>query len=357
MILRTLYLHNFRCYHEAHFEFCEGINKICGANAQGKTTILEAIYFLIAGRSFRAAQTSELIRFGASSFYIEALFTKHGIDQTLKIAYNGKERKIVYNSTVCHSSTELLGLLQGVIISPDDASLVKGGPLLRRHFLDLQLALVDPLYIHHLSRYTRAMRQRNVLLRAKNPVTLHSWEYEMANSAAYLMQQRLEAVNDLQKNSRQLYAELNHESEVLQLNYKTGTPAGLDSSALKKYHLDQFQKLRQREMLLGYTLTGPHKDDLTIAIGTKEARFFASEGQQRSCVTAMRLAEWQRLYTITNELPLMLIDDIGISLDSRRREKIFNHLGTLGQVFVSATDEPETSSYAKEQKTIWCVNS
>lgn len=343
MYLHTLYLRNFRCYQESVFEFCPGINVIHGDNARGKTTLLEAIHVLITGSSFRPAQTTDLIRKGTDSFYIEAGFLKHGIEQTLKMFYNGKERKIFYNSTLCPSSASLLGLLQGVVMAPDDAALVKGAPAVRRRFLDLQIAQVDPLYVHHVTRYQRAMKQRNSLLRAKTSATLESWESEMASSAAYIVQQRLKAVRDLETNGRALHKTFSGEVEELSLGYKTGNPSD-ECDQIKSYYLAQYRKLRQREMIMGCTLVGPHKDDVAIAIGQQEARFFASEGQQRSCVAALRLGEWERLNTIAQEHPLMLIDDIGVGLDSSRREKLMGYLGQLGQVFVTSTEPLPVSS-------------
>lgn len=352
MFLRDLYLHNFRLYQEASFEFCEGINTICGPNAQGKTSLLEAVYLLIAGRSFRAGQLSDLIRLGASSFYIEANFIKHGIEQNLKFSSNGKERKIYYNHNLCPSSSSLLGLLQGVLITPDDQALIKGGPQIRRHYLDLQIAQIDPLYVHHLTRYNRAMRQRNVLLRAKDPVTLDSWEYEMANAAAYLTQQRACALEDLQLSSRRYHHIFSGENENLCLTHKSGASLGIDLAQMRNDYVAQWRKMRRREMELGYTLSGPHKEDFSIAIGEKETRFFASEGQQRSCVAALRFAEWERLSCLASEPPLMLIDDVGVSLDSTRRERLMRQLQGLGQVFLTATEEQPLSDVKREQKVI-----
>lgn len=338
MFLRTLYLHNFRCYEEATFEFCPGINAIYGPNAKGKTTILEAIYLLITGHSFRTHQITDLVRKESPFFYIEASFVKHGIEQKLRMTVEGKTRKILYNNTPCSSSAELLGLLQGVIIVPDDALLVKGGPQVRRHFLDLQIAQADPLYVHHLTRYNRAMRQRNALLKDKKSDSLGSWEQEMANSAAYLTQQRDKTINQLEKSGQTFYYELSGEIEKLLLNYQTSVRKA-ESGTLKQNYLELFEKFRQREMVLGWTVTGPHRDDLTISIGPKEARFFASEGQQRSCVIALRLAEWERLKALSNETPLMLLDDIGIGLDDMRRMRLSEHLQNLGQVFLTSTSE------------------
>lgn len=359
MHLQALYLHHFRAYKEAYFEFSPRINVIHGLNAVGKTTLLEAIYFLITGRSFRTSQVSDLVHIGAAFFYIEAVFVKHGIEQKLKVWGSGKERKVIYNSTQCPPAT-LLGLLQGVVMIPDDISLIKGAPNGRRHFLDLQLAQIDPLYVHHLTRYNRAMQQRNALLRTKNLVTIESWEHEMANAAAYVTQQRALATIDLQDRGKELYHHVSGD-EKLSIAYKTGAGLGGGSdfgpeavidktlAHLRHYYLSQFQKMRKREVEIGYTLTGPHKDDLDIAIDEKEARFFASEGQQRSCVAALRLSEWERLQSLAQESPLMLIDDPGTSLDADRGGRLFTRLKNLGQVFLTS---PQVIQLDIEQKNI-----
>lgn len=352
MHLKSLYLHNFRIYEEAQFTFSPRVNVICGPNAVGKTTILEAIHFLAFGRSFRTSQVQDLIRQGADYFYLEATFEKHGIEQKLKISLTGKERRIIYNSTPCQSFSSLIGLLPTVAITPDDASLVKGAPAIRRHFLDLQIAQVDPFYVHMLTRYGRAMRQRNYLLRAKNASTIDSWEHEMANAAAYLCHQRYGAACDLQVSGSELYRRFSGEDKDLVLGYKNGAPTASGEAALKAYYLQQYHKMRHREMDLGYTLTGPHKDDLAIEIGKGEARFFASEGQQRSIVAALHFAEWERLRQLSGEEPLLLFDDIGISLDERRRERLMAHAAGLGQVFLTSTHDVSVGMVSVEKKII-----
>lgn len=338
LFLQRLYLRNFRRYEEALFEFDPALNSIVGPNAQGKTTVLEAIQFLMNGRSFRTAQATDLIKHGQSSFFVEASFIKQGIEQTLKIGFDGKDRKIVYNSTPFQANANLLGLIQGVVVTPDDVSLIKGSPLLRRHFLDLQIAQVDPLYVHYLTRYTRAMRQRNILLKSKSLVSIDSWEQEMSGSAAYVVLQRKKAVGDLQKLVNTLHFMLTNDPQQLSVEYKHGPSQIEDPLQLRDYYLSHWQKNRLREKDLGITLSGPHRDDLLIKIAQLDARLFASEGQQRSCVMALKLAEWQRLNQICQEPPLMLVDDVGISLDGSRKQKLLEHLKTLGQVFMTSTE-------------------
>lgn len=339
LFLQKLYLRYFRRYEEATFDFTPAINTIVGPNAYGKTTILEAIQLLINGRSFRTQQISDMIQYGQKYFHIEACFIKQGIAQTLKILYDGSERKIIHNSTAFSSVANLLGILQGVVLTPDSTSLIKGSPLLRRHFLDLQIAQIDPLYVHYLTRYIGAMRQRNVLLKKNEMLAIQTWEQEMAGAAAYVTLQREQTIADLQKWGNGLYGMLTAETAPLSLEYKNSSRQIKDMQLLRQHYLQQWDKLRLREKEVGMTLYGPHRDDLLIKIGDREVRLFASEGQQRSCVMALRLAEWQRLRELSQELPLMLIDDVGVSLDTTRRQKLLIHLKTLGQVFITSTEE------------------
>ncbi|MEI8124676.1 MAG: DNA replication/repair protein RecF [Parachlamydiaceae bacterium] len=339
MRIKAIYLRNFRLYEEKYHEFSPGLNVISGPNGQGKTALIEAIYFLITGRSFRTSQNSDLVRHGASYFYIEASFVKHDIEQKIRVYYSSTEKRITHNSTSYPFLNSLLGLLLGVVIHPGDDVIVKGAPAARRQLLDTLLGQSDPLYVHHLTRYDRAMRQRNHLLRARNMATIDSWEYEMANSAAYIVKRRTNATEALRLHGQDLYKMLSGGMESLGLGYKAnGAGEYAIDSPLHQIFRDQFKRHRQREIDIGSTLTGPHKDDLVIALNEKEARSFGSEGQQRSCVAALRLAEWKQLQEVSGDMPLMLVDDIGLSLDASRRKQLVNHFSTLGQVFVTTTE-------------------
>lgn len=352
MQLKSLYLHNFRLYTEAFFEFSPHLNMICGQNAAGKTSLIEAIHFLASGFSFRTHQALNLIRAGASYFYLEAHFIKHGIEQCLKISHSGKERKIFLNTTRCPSAASLIGLLLSVAFSPGDIELVKGAPQGRRQFLDEQLAQADPLYLYHTNRYSRAMRQRNCLLKGKNLHSIESWEHEMALSGAYILQRRLRLVGELQSLATKLYQAIGNEATPFSLEYRSSSKPPEDPAAISRHYLELYEKNRPREMVLAQTLVGPHKDDLIIFIGDKEARYFASEGQMRSCAAALRLAEWQRLYAITEEKPLMLLDDVATSLDHKRCLRLFEQFDSLGQVFLTSTEEPREYPSNQERKII-----
>lgn len=336
--LKSLCLQQFRSYKEANFSFSPGINIIYGQNGIGKTNLLEAIYYLMVGRSFRPGMGQDLIQNGASSFYLEAIFSKHEVEQKICLYSAGKERKIIYNNTTLPSISHLLGLIQGVIMTPDDVLLIKGSPAIRRQFLDLQLIQADPLYLHYLTRYTKAMGQRGQLLKQKKTHSIEVWEQEMAEAAVYIIQKRKNIIETLRERCNSFYSYLTETTESLSLTYCSGVSACKNGAEIKDYHLLQFSKNRPREFLFGYTLFGPHKDDFRVTINERDARLFASEGEQRSSVAALKVAEWEGLKLRADITPLCMIDDIGISLDNKRRERLLKSVANLGQVFITTTD-------------------
>ncbi len=343
MTIKRIYLHNFRNYEEAAVDFSPKVNLFVGDNAQGKSNLLEAICLLMTGRSFRTSHLPELIHFGASAFHLEALFEKNGVEQLLKFSFDGSERKVIHNATPLPSVSALLGILQGVVLSPEDNSLIKGGPQGRRHFLDLLLAQANPLYLHHLARYMRAMKQRNVLLKKKQLETLFVWEEQMALSAPFLTCRRAETTLALETLSQSE----TFSSEKISLHFRSSAlhAVGPNEAALKNYYLKQFEKQRKRESELGVTLSGPHRDDLEICLQGQEARHFASEGQQRSCVATLKLAQWKWLQQLIDAPPTLCIDDIGISFDPKREAELYRRTEQLGQVFITTARTPNFSGH------------
>jgi DNA replication and repair protein RecF len=352
MYIRSLDLQQFRNYREASFTFDPKINLICGPNAQGKTNLLEAIHYLMVGRSFRTARSCDLTQFGAPSFTLEAIFCKHGVDQKLTIHVSNHERKLIYNSSHLSNASNLLGIISGVVTTPDAVSLIKGPPPLRRQFIDLLIARNDPLYVHYMSRYVKAMRHRNHLLRQKSSVSIEVWESEMARAAAYLIIERRNRIKSLQEHCQQFYALLSEEDNAFTLHYQSSASECKSADELLSYYQIRYQKNRNREMVLGSTLSGPHKDDLLISLGKRDTRTFASEGQQRSCAAALHLGEWSCLKETSGFSPLFMIDDAGIGLDLKRKEKLLNLLGGLGQVFVTATDPAMADTLKTTKKLI-----
>ena len=250
------------------------------------------------GRSFRTFQQSDMIRTGCSLFTIQTLFNKHGIDQKLRIIAGTKERKIIHNSTHLTSLSNLMGIIQGILVTPDDVNLLKGSPLLRRRYIDLQIAQSDPLYVHYLTRYEKAMFQRNRLLRQKQMQTIEVWEYEMAQAAAYIIRKRQSTIDALVSPCRQFYAYLTEEREQLAIIYRSSAPHCNHEIEIKEHILKQLQKNRGREMAIGYTLTGPHREDLWIGVGEKGSPPFC---QRRPAAQLRHRSAYRRMETVKRD--------------------------------------------------------
>jgi len=341
MKLKALSLRNFRNYDEADIPLSEGINLIHGKNGAGKTSLLEAIYLLSTGRSFITPHLSDLIKTGGNHFFIEAHFTRDGVDQTMGIGFDGKTRQIHYNSTQFQSFSNVIGILPSVLYSPKDSALISGAPQERRRFLNIQLAQIDPLYVHHLMRYHKAMKHRNALLKVKSELSIESWEKMMAESARYLMHKREELILSLRPKVSQNTLSLSNESDVFDLHY---TP----SISMKK--IDEIERLlqksRPKELLIGNTLIGPHRDDMHITYRKKDAKFFASEGQKRTLIAALKIAEWEELKDKLSLPPLFSIDDFGVHLDQTRLMTLKDKLSSFGQVLLTTPiEDPDTKIF------------
>ncbi len=311
--------------------FSPGVNWITGKNAQGKTNLLEAIYLLSTGRSFRTHQLSQLIQEGAGFFYLEAIIEKEGVEQSLKLSFDGETKKVEYNATSYSHFTPLLGLLPHVLYAPEDSAIVSGSPAFRRKFLDIHLAQIDPLYLHHLARYHKAMRQRNELLKKKSEVAIEPWEETMAHSAEYLMKKRSQIIQDLQTPLQEKMRQLSNGADHLAFNYQSSLPLA--------NHIELFEywkKNRKKELYVGTTLYGPHRDDVNFTIGDLSVKSFASMGQKHSIIGALRICQWEHFKSHCGDLPFFSVDDFGAHLDQDRQANFQEKLSHLGQIFLTS---------------------
>ncbi len=324
--LKALYLRNFRNYEEAEFHFGPKLNVIYGKNAQGKTNLLEAIYLVATGRSFRTQHLSELIRSGQTFFHLEARIEKDHVHQTIRLTFDGTQKQLQIDANRYSSFHPLLGILPCVLLAPQDVEWIDGPPAIRRRFLNMHLAQSDPLYVHHLTRFWRALKQRNSLLKKRLKDSIEYWEIEMAQSADYLSQMRTQMIEEIQEPLFTQSGKLSFAKEQHRMQLQVSQGAS---------YLKLLQKMRAREMELGFTLMGPHRDDLFFYIDQKEARLFASEGQKRTAIAAIRLAEWELLSQKTRTPALLAIDDFGVHLDEERQTILRSQLSTLSQVFIT----------------------
>lgn len=343
MFLEKLLIKNFRNHVEREFSFGPKINCIVGNNGIGKTNVLEAICLLSTGRSFRTNELTDLIQHGASYFYIEAAFVKDGISQSLKIGYDGKTKKIEHNASTLTTFSSLLGILPSVFYAPKDISLITGAPVERRRFLNLYLGQIDPLYVYHLMRYAKALKQRNCLLKSKSTCeSIECFEKEMAISSFYLMSKRKEALSELLSEAVTFSSKLTSKNEPFSVKYE---PSMHLTSDFSQENLSfQLKKIRGKEMILGTSLIGPHRDDFSLFLENQLVKAFCSEGQKRTFLSALRLGEWSLLKKRHESYPLMCIDDMGIHLDPSRHALLENEISSLGQVFVTSPEKSCLSS-------------
>lgn len=302
---------------------------IVGRNAQGKTNLLEAISLVTTGRSFRTDRWNELVLDGELFFFLEAELVKDGVVHTVAMSWQKQEKKLRINTTEFKTFSPLLGAFPFVISAPDDTLLITDEPSFRRRFLNLHLAQKNPLYVHHFSRFWNAMQQRNVLLKMQKEEGIECWEEQMAHSAEFIDQAREDFLKNLHLPLSQKHDLLAVQKEEVQIRLHTSYPA---SKSLYAQHL---KKMRHKEKEVGTTLYGPHRDDVIFSLQSKPAKLFASEGQKKTLVTALRLAQWEDLADSIGDSPFFAIDDFGSALDGFRQEALKQMLMKMGQVFIS----------------------
>lgn len=345
MFLESLVLKNFRSFKEVQVTFSPELNFIEGDNAEGKTNLLEAILFLSTGRSFRTSHLKELIHHGASFFYLEAHFRKEGLVHSIKAHFDGTVRRLQINEDRFTSFNPLLGMLPTILYAPDHVTLITGGPAERRRFLDLHLSQLDSNYLYHLSRYTGAMKQRNALLKEASEVGIGCWEEMMADSSHYLVNKRREAIESLKQPMQEILRQLSQNRDQLEIDYHSSFREGSS-------FLAQLQAQRPKELSYGSSLIGPHRDEFMIALNGHPARYYASEGQKRSILAALRFGQWHRVYDKIAHPPILSIDDFGAHLDKQRRILLQQQMANRGQVFLTAPHFEQEAFASLEKKTL-----
>lgn len=342
LFLKYIYLRNFRNYEEASVSFGPRLNVIFGSNGNGKTNLLEAISLLSTGRSFRTQHLSELILDGKNFFYIEAVIDKDRVVQTVKMTFDGNAKKVSLGSNEFASFTPMLGTFPSIFSLPEDTDLISDAPAHRRKFLNLHLSQSDPLYVHHLARFWRAMKQRNCLLKTKTMDSLDCWESEMAQSAEYIYFARQALIERLKVPILEQGKRLTFNRESIEMIFE---PSYLPRSS---DYMAQLKKMRGREKDLGATILGPHRDDVRFMINDKLARTYASIGQKKTIVTALRLSQWDHLTKQSEEPPLFAIDDFEGTLDVDRQEHLNASFRSMGQIFLTTPRFPINAPEANE---------
>jgi DNA replication and repair protein RecF len=348
MRLVALRLSQFRNYTHAQLTPSPRVNILLGANAQGKTNLLEAIYYLSAFRPLRPVREIDLIQWGAQEMRLTAQYESDGLPDDLQVRLQAQgKRTISLNEQPVARPSALVGRLSVVCFTANDLTLVRGEPADRRRFLDTEISLLSQRYLYSLAHYRRALEQRNNLLRAylEGAATLESlpeWNAQLVKYGARLFQARRQFLERLNALAETTHRALTHSAETLQLQYLPGLPVRKPlpekeedwaDALLSALHQSAGEELRR-----GTTLYGPHRDDFQILVQGYEARLFASQGQQRTCALSLRLSEVALVESIRNEPPIVLLDDVFSDLDPARRRSLVEYLTLRTQTFITCTD-------------------
>ncbi|MBI2247059.1 MAG: DNA replication/repair protein RecF [Armatimonadetes bacterium] len=350
MHLTRLRLLNFRNHSRTTLDLGPRLNLFVGQNAQGKSSLLEAVEIAATGRSHRAARDVELLRFGESWARVHAAARRRDREVEVDVAWRcegmgeGPLKEIRVNGVPVRRG-ELLGHVLAVVASPHDEHVVSGAPAHRRRLLDFLLAQISPAYFFTLLRYTRAVAQRNRLLRdlaraspRERDGALEAWDEQIASMGAAITARRRDIVDRLSSAVSGTYAELSGGSEGLTITYVPSLRA-TDESAMIAEARAALMRRRQDEIARGMTLCGPHRDDLLLQIDGRDLRAFGSRGQQQMAIVAVRLAERRTLCEEVGEEPVLLLDDTLQSLDEDRQARLLALLDrTQALVTVTATE-------------------
>ena len=355
MIIKRFRAENFRNIEKCDIEFSPGVNLLYGKNAQGKTNVAEGIYYFSRGKSFRGREDKELVRFGTEGFRIHIEYESRLGEESLEYAMFGRERLRKKNDYKISKVTEMIGSFKAVLFYPDDLGLVKDGPEERRGFLNVAASACYTPYIKYYSDYKKALENRNCILKMMQkglPIDrreLESWSDSMAEYASHIYLFREDYVGRLTKYAADILKEISDGGEELGLRYESSIPNGLtDRAEVKAGYRRVLYESVDREIAAGVTLFGPHRDDLEILVNGKSARSFASQGQQRSIVLALKLAEGEVIKEICGEYPVFLFDDVLSELDERRRKYVLSEKGEK-QIIITCCDRGECVGFTDNE--------
>ena len=345
MKLTNLQLQNFRNYESVQLEFTDGVHVFIGENAQGKTNLMESIYALAMTKSHRTTNDKELIgwnkEFATIKGTVEKTTTKTNLE--LQFSKKGKIAKVNYLEQKRLSS--YLGNLNVILFSPENLTLVKGSPQNRRKFVDMELGQMSSLYLYDLVEYNRVLKQRNTYLKQlaikkKQPDEYLDVLSEMLSElASKIVFHRLDFMKQLEALAIPIHDQLSLGREKFSVSYQATIPLedGLTPSQMKEIYMNQFKKNQTREADQATTLIGPHRDDLIFYLNEVPVQTYGSQGQQRSTVLSLKLAEIELMKLSTGEYPLLLLDDVLSELDDDRQTHLIKAIENKVQTFITTT--------------------
>ena len=334
MIIKSIELSNFRNYEELDIHFDEGTNILYGANAQGKTNLLEAAYLSGTTKSHKGSKDKEMIRFDAEESHIRTVVSKNDKEYQIDMHLRRNGSKgVAVNKIPIKKASELFGILNIVFFSPEDLNIIKNGPSERRRFIDLELCQLDKLYLSDLSRYNKVLNQRNHLLkdiyyRHDLIETLPMWDAQLLEYGRRIIHKRKQFVEELNEIIADIHSHISGGKEHLILKYEPN----IDDIFFE----DELLRARQKDLKLCQTTVGPHRDDMLFSVDGIDIRKYGSQGQQRTSALSLKLSEIHLVKRSINNTPVLLLDDVLSELDSNRQNFLLNSISDI-QTIITCT--------------------
>ena len=335
MYIANIKLNNFRNYNQLDLELNKHINVIYGDNAQGKTNILESIFLCSFGKSFRTVKEKEMIKFNQDKTVVEIFYKKKDRDGKIKIEI-GEKKQIAINGIKIKKLSELLGNINIVIFTPEDINILRDGPANRRRFLDMMIGQLRPNYVYSLNMYLKTIEQRNNYLRQikeenKPEEMLDIWDEKLVEYGEKIYNYRKEFIEKILNKINEIHSKITDSKEELKIKYIS------DCSSREEY-LSLLKSRRKLDIIKGFTTKGIHRDDFIIYINEKEVNVYGSQGQNRTVILSLKLAELNVVYEEIGEYPILLLDDFMSELDEKRRKNFLNNIKNT-QVILTGTEK------------------
>lgn len=331
MYIKKLNLTQFRNYKNEKIEFSPGMNILYGNNGQGKTNILESIFYCATARSHRTNYEKEMIQRNQDFAHIQ-LFLEKDYEEIIDIHLKKKSNKgIAINKIPIHKISELFGLMNVVMFSPEDLGLIKNGPNIRRKYIDIELCQLNPLYFYNLQQYYKILKQRNSFLKNYDDHEgdlINIWDEQLNQYGIKIIQYRENFIRQLNELIHPIHSVLTGGKENIKIIYLC------DSK--EEELLTRLKKAVERDKKIGSTSVGPHRDDIGFFVNDLDIRVYGSQGQQRTAALSMKLAEIQIVKELTNHTPILLLDDVLSELDGFRQKYLLNNIENI-QIILTCT--------------------
>ncbi len=335
MYIEKIKLQNFRNYEQLDLDLNKNINIIYGDNAQGKTNILEAIFLCSFGKSFRTTKEKEMIKFNEDRCLVEIFYQKKDRNGKIKIEI-GNKKQISINGVKVKKLSELLGNINIVLFTPDDINILKDGPSNRRRFLDMLIGQLKPNYVYNLNMYLKTIEQRNNYLRQireenKPEEMLEIWDEKLTEYGNIIYNYRKQFMDLIAEKINEIHKKITEDKENIKIEYTSNCDS-------KEEYLKLLKQRRKLDIIKGFTTKGVHRDDFVIYINDKEVNTYGSQGQNRTVVLSLKLAELNVIYDLIGEYPILLLDDFMSELDENRRKNFLKNIENT-QVILTGTDK------------------